>query len=96
MLLHFFPAHIQYQLLPGLGAFPAIHMQAPVRMGTVQITVRRYHFRLKPKAHLEPHGIDLFRQQLQTAGQLFFIHHPVPKRTVIRVPLAEPAVIQHK
>ncbi|MNC83868.1 hypothetical protein D3C75_1380750 [compost metagenome] len=52
-------------------------MQAPVRMGAVQLAVRRDHFRLEPEPELHTEPFHPFGQIGEAQRQLALINEPV-------------------
>ena len=92
---HFFSGKVQHQLISGTHRFPSRNLNRPVRMGTVQIAVLIYHFRLKPDAKFHAFPMYPVNKLCQCTTQLFLIHGPVSQGRIVIVPPAKPAVIHH-
>ena len=71
-------------------------MEYPVRVSPVKIRILIYHFRLKPKAELHSQLSDTARQSGDTIRKTVPIRYPVSQACLLRTPLSEPSVIQHK
>ena len=88
------PGEVQHQLAAPRGLGPSGGPQGPVGVGAVEVGVGAHHLRLDPQAEVQPQCLDAGRQGLQSAGELALVHVPVPQAAEVRVPLAEPAVVQ--
>ena len=96
VIAYFLPTQIQGELIAAFGSLTPRHMNTPVRMLTIQITVFGNHFRLEPKAKFPSRFIYFLRKRGNTIRQFLLIDIPISQRTVIRISLAKPSVVQHK
>ena len=87
---------VQHHLVAAQAWFPAGDMNSPIRVGPIEFTVGINALRLKPKAELKTHSVDIFAEPADAAGQFLFVHHPIAKTRFIVIALTEPAVIQHE
>ena len=90
-IAYFLTGEVQDQPLSSFRSPASIHMQAPVRMLTVQIAIRGNHLRLKPQAELhiqiaDPlHEIRLrtrFTRSSRPSGALFLSTTQSPREVV--------------
>ena len=93
VILHFFPAHVEDQLIAASDRVPSGDLHRPVRMRAEEIRVLRYHLRLKPDAEFHAQVIDLLNQLIETAFDLLLIDIPVAQAGVIVVTLSKPTVV---
>ena len=87
---------IQHPLVAAQGGGLARGAQGIVGMGPEQIAVLVDALRLKPQAKVHPQALHGLGELLQPMGQLFAVDAVIPQPGRIAIPLAEPAVVQHK
>ena len=71
-------------------------VQAPVRVGAVEVAVRAHHLRLHPEAevHAEAaHGVD---ERCEPLREALGVGLPVAEAARVVAPAAEPAVVEHE
>src|SRR4051794_27436881 len=88
------PRHVEHELLPALGAWAARDADGPVRVRLVQLAALADHLGLDPQTESDPERLDLRRNTVEAAGQLPPVDEPVAERRVVRIALAEPAVVE--
>ena len=72
------------------------HMDDPVRVRAVEITVLIDHLKLEPETELDSDLLHLLRQPVDTGRQLLKVAIPVSKTAVVIISCAEPAVVEDK
>ena len=63
-------------------------------MHTIEIRVFTHHLRFDPEPELQSFGLNLLNQPAEAVREFPAIRRPVAQRTVIFVPVAEPAIVQ--
>ncbi len=86
--------HVQDELLAALGPWPAGDPDRPVRVRLEQAAAPADHLGLDPEAEPETEGLDLRGDAVEAVRQLSPVHEPVAERRVVRVTLAEPAIVE--
>ena len=88
------PGQVQHELVAALGPWPTGDPDRPIRVVLEQPAPRADHLRLDPQPEAEPERLDLGGEPVDPAWQLAPIDDPVAQRAVVRIPGAEPPVIE--
>ena len=83
-------------LLTALGPVSAVDADDPLGMGAIEVAVRADHLRLDPQTEAKPEVRDRTSDAVDPVGQLAPIDDPVAERAIVRIALAEPAVVEHE
>ena len=89
-------AHVEDELLPALGPWPAGHADRPVRVGREEVAARAHHLGLDPQPEEHAERLDPPGDAGDPVRQLAQVDGPVAERGRVVVALAEPAVVEHE
>ena len=77
MFADILPGQIQNKLPASFRSGASFHMETPIRVGAIQVTVRRYHFRFNPETKLHPQVFNFLTQTIQPIWQFEAVYFPV-------------------
>ena len=77
IVLHFFSADVEHELVAAADSFSSRDLHRPFRMRSVKLAVAAYHLRLNPDTELETEFTDFVADAFNTVRKFLLVGIPV-------------------